>query len=139
MADQTEAAIASNSQYSVRQFAPGAYGGFIGNSMGFLWPSRADLLPTYGTIECDIALRALHYQQHNSVWGGAANIWIQKILGTPNEISGGRNQTFQWQDIFSTSDFGEGWDYMMYKFLTDYLTLNRGGFLDHFYVCWFAF
>lgn len=126
----TEQAIVTNSEYSVRQFAPQAWGGFIGDSLGVLWPSQADMLPRWGSFECDIALRMLHYRQHNALWGGAAKIWIEKVLGTPYEISGGKNLTFQWQDIFFESDFGEGYDFMMFKFLTDYLTLNRGGFLE---------
>lgn len=131
MADSAvEQAIVKNEQYSVRQFSPGAWGGMVGDAFGFLWPARADLLPRYGTIECDIALRTLHYTQHNSLWGGAVNIWIQKVLGTPYEISGGRNKVFQWQDLFFESDFGEGYDYMMSKALVDYLTLNRGMFLE---------
>ena len=126
----TEQAIVKNENYSVRQFSPSSWGGFIGDSLGFLWPSKADMLPRWGSRECDIALRVMHYTQHNALWGGAAKIWIEKILGTPYEISGGRNLTFQWQDLFFESDFGEGYDFMMFKFLTDYLTLNRGGFIE---------
>ena len=131
-ADSAETAIALNADYSVRQYAPGAWGGFIGSgdALGFLWPQRSDLIPAYGTLQCDIMLRVMHYSQHNALWSGASKIWMQKILGTPYEISGGRNKTFQWQDLFFESDFGEGYDFMMYKFLTDYVTLNRGGFLE---------
>lgn len=130
MPEIAEQAIVQNSRYSVRQFSPNSWGGFIGDSMGFLWPSKADMLPAWGSLECDIALRVLHYTQHNALWGGASKIWIQKILGTPYEISGGRNLTYDWQELFFESDFGEGYDYMMSKFLTDYLTLNRGGFIE---------
>lgn len=130
MANETDQSIIANEKYSVRQFAPNTWGGFIGDSMGFLWPSSADILPKWGTKECDVALRVLHYAQHNSLWGGASKIWIEKLLGTPFEISGGRNLTYKWQDLFFTSDFGEGYDFMMGKFLVDYLTLNRGGFLE---------
>ena len=130
MPDVAEQAIVANEKYSVRQFSPNSWGGFIGDSMGFLWPSKADMLPAWGSLECDIALRVLHYTQHNALWGGASKIWIQKILGTPYEISGGRNPTYDWQELFFESDFGEGYDYMMSKFLTDYLTLNRGGFIE---------
>lgn len=130
MADATEQAIVTNENYSVRQFSPNSWRGFIGDSIGFMWNNNRDLLPAWGTTECDIALRVMHYRQQNALWGGAAKIWIEKVLGTPYEISGGRNLVFQWQDLFFESDFGEGYDYMMFKFLTDYLTLNRGGFLE---------
>ncbi len=130
MADAAEQAIVQTEKYSVREFSPNAWGGFVGDSLGFLWPSSADLLPPWGSFECDQALRILHYTQHNALWGGAAKIWKQKILGTPYEISGGRNLTFQWHDIFATSDFGEGYDFMLSKVLDDYLTLNRGAFIE---------
>jgi len=127
----TEQAITTVENLSVRQFAPGAYGGVIGgNSLGFLLPARRDLIPAWGTRECDVMLRTMHYSQHNTLWSGAAKIWIEKLLSTPYEISGGRNKTFQYQDLFFESDFGEGYDFMMYKFWTDYLTLNRGAFLE---------
>jgi len=129
MAD-TDQAIVTNQDYSVRQFSPNSWGGFIGDSLGFLWPSAANTLPAWGTTECDVALRVLHYTQHNALWGGACKIWIEKVLGTPYEISGGRNLTRQWQELFFETDFGEGYDFLMFKFLTDYLTLNRGGFIE---------
>lgn len=125
-----EQAIIKNEQYSVRQFSPNSWGGFIGDSMGWIFPSTRGLMGMWGTLECDQLLRAFHYREMNGLWGGASKVWIEKFLGTPYEISGGRNQTYQWQDIFFEADFGEGYDYMMSKFLLDYLTLNRGAFLE---------
>lgn len=131
MVDTLDQTIVQNEQYSVRQFSPSTWGGFIGDSLGFLWPAaNRDLIAAWGTRECDVALRVLHYTQQNALWGGAVNVWIEKVIGTPYEISGGRNLTMQWQDIFFETDFGEGYDFMLSKFLTDYLTLNRGGFIE---------
>lgn len=125
-----EADIRKNERYSVRQYSPSSYGGYIGDSLGWLWPSDKALIPTWGGWECDNALRVMHYTQMNALWSGAAKVWIEKVLGTPFEISGGRNKTYQWQDLFFEADFGEGYDFMMGKFLLDYLTLNRGGFIE---------
>lgn len=129
MADQTEQAIVKNEQYSVRQFSPSSWGGLVGDTMGFLWP-RADLLPRWGSYECDLALRVLHYTQHNALVGGATQAYIEKFLSIPYEISGGRNLTYQWQDIFFEAEFGEGYDVLVTKGLVDYLTLNRGWFME---------
>ncbi len=129
-ADPQEADIKKNEQYSVRQYSPTAWGGFVGDAMGWLWPSQNGLVPAWGSYECDLQLRIMHYTQMNALWGGAAKVWIEKFLGTPFEISGGRNKTYTWQDLFFEADFGEGYDYMMGKFLLDYLTLNRGGFIE---------
>lgn len=126
----SEQTLVKTEKYSVRQFSPNSWGGFIGDSMGWLWPSVKGLVPMWGGLECDQALRAFHYQQMNALWGGASKVWQEKFLGTPFEISGGRNLTYDWQDIFFEADFGEGYDYMMSKFLLDYLTLNRGGFIE---------
>lgn len=125
-----EKTLVQTEQFSVRQFFPGTYGGVIGGDSLTFFVTNPDLLPSWGTYACDRALRLLHYTQFNALWGGAVNVFIQKILSTPYEISGGKNLTFQWQDIFFASDFGEGYDFMMTKVLTDYLTLNRGGFIE---------
>lgn len=131
MVDNTETqALVKNETYSVRQFSPTSWGGFVGDAMGFLWPSRADLLPRWGSLECDIALRVLYYTQHNSLVGGATEAWIEKFLSIPYEISGGRNLTYTWQDLFFESEFGEGYDVLCSKGLVDYLTLNRGWFME---------
>lgn len=128
--DATGRAIQDNVAHSVRQFTPSAWGGFVGDSLGFIWGMQRDLLPPWGTVECDIALRLLHYTQHNGLVGGATELFIEKFLSIPHEISGGRNLTFQWQDILATSEFGEGYDVCMGKGLVDYCTLNRGMFLE---------
>lgn len=126
----TEQAIVTNAANSLRQFAPGAYGGFIGNNFGFMLPTRPDLLPRYGTLECDIALRMMHYTQHNSLVGSAVEVFAEKYLSIPYEISGGRNLTFQWQDLFAQAEFGEGYHTLMHESIVDYCTLNRGFFLE---------
>ncbi len=126
----TEQAIVTNAANSLRQFAPGAYGGFIGNNFGFMLPTRPDLLPRYGTLECDIALRMMHYTQHNSLVGSATEVFAEKYLSIPYEISGGRNLTFQWQDLFAQAEFGEGYHTLMHESIVDYCTLNRGFFLE---------
>ena len=128
MAD-TEQAIVQNEKMSVREFAPNTWGGFIGDAMWWM-PARADLMPPWGTYECDVALRMMHYTQHNSLVGGATQAYIEKYLSIPYEISGGRNLTFQWQDIFFDAEFGEGYDELVAKGLVDYLTLNRGWFME---------
>lgn len=129
MPSDTERAIQQNEQYSIREFYPGTWGGLVGDNIG-LWYPAFDILPAWGTYACDFQLRMFHYSLFNTLWQGAANVFIQRILSTPYEISGGRNQTYRWQDLFMESDFGEGYDYMMSKALTDYLTLNRGMFLE---------
>lgn len=122
--------IKLNAENSIREFWPGTYGGFMGDGIGIWYGSMGSLLPAWGTLACDRMLREIDYAQHNALWSGAKNIWKQKFLSTPYEISGGRNTTYQWQDIFFEADFGEGYDYMMSKALDDYLTTNRGLFLE---------
>lgn len=124
-------AIQDNLKYSVRELAPGSglWGGLTGDGFGFLRGGDA-LLPAWGTYACDLQLRAFHYYLHNQLWSGAHDIWQQKALSTPYEFSGGRNQTYTWGDIFFESEFGQGYDELMAPFITDYLTLNRGGFLE---------
>lgn len=130
MPDQSELAVLENEKHSIREFYPGTWGGLVGDGFGFWSPGLGNLLPPWGTPQCDRELRAFHYMLHNTLWQGAANIFSQKVLSTPFEMNGGRNQTYQWQDIFFEADFGEGYDFMMAKAIIDYLTLNRGFFLE---------
>lgn len=127
---QETQAIELATQHSIREFAPSVWGGLIGDGIGVIMPTQVDLIPTWGTPQCDWWLRLIDVTQHNALWSGAKQIWMEKFLSTPYEISGGRNQTYQWQDLFFESDFGEGYDFMMQKALADYLTLNRGMFLE---------
>lgn len=122
-------AIQDNVDNSVREFYPGVWGGLVGGG-GILWGGLPDLLPPWGTPQCDRELRVYHYMLHNQLWAGAHDIWQQKVLSTPYEISGGRNLTFKWQDIFMEGEFGQGYDELLAPFITDYLTLNRGGFME---------
>lgn len=116
---------------SVREFWPGTFGGVIGGDAIGMMFAQPDLLPAWGTFACDRALRLLDSMQFNALWSGARNVYIDKILSTPSEISGGRNLTYNWQDIFYfNSEFGEGYDFMMTKVLIDFLTLNRGAFIE---------
>lgn len=123
-------AIELAAKNSVVEFNPDVWGGITPNAYGFFMPTQVDLIPAWGTPSCDYWLRLLDINQHGALWSGAKQVWIEKFLSTPYEISGGRNQTYQWQDIFFESDFGEGYDFMMQKALADYLTLNRGMFLE---------
>lgn len=126
----TDLAVIENEKYSVREFAPGVFGGFVGDGMGILWPGQQGLISGWGTWMCDRDLRAIFYMLHNTLVQGAFDLFCQNILSTPYEISGGRNQTYTWQDIFFEAEFGEGYDTLVWKFLQDYLCLNRGGFIE---------
>lgn len=125
-----DTAIIENEKYSVREFAPGVWGGYIGDGMGILWPGQQGLISGWGTWRCDRDLRMFYYFLHNTLIQGTVDLICQNILSTPYEISGGRNQTYQWQDLFFEAEFGEGYDTLLWKFLQDYYTLNRGGFME---------
>jgi hypothetical protein len=129
-ADKQEQAITTQAKYSLREFYPGVWGGLIGDGVGYLIPSQMDLLPSWGTPACDYQLRLLDYMQHGALWSGAKQVWKEKFLSTPYEISGGKLLTFQWQDIFFESEFGQGYDALMQPALDDFLCLNRGLFIE---------
>jgi hypothetical protein len=123
-------AILENEKHSIREFYPGVWGGLVGDGFGIWYPGESGMLSAWGTYACDRELRAFHYMLHNQLWSGAHDIYQQKVLSTPFEISGGRNLTFKWQDIFLESEFGQGYDELLAPCLTDYLTLNRGMFIE---------
>lgn len=113
---------------TVREFMPSANPWGIQGDVAFAYMPRDIISPWY-TLACDYELRSLFYNPHAWMMMGAVNLFIQNVLSTPYEISGGRNQTFKWQDIFYESDFGEGYDYCFSKVILDVLTMNRGGFV----------
>lgn len=125
-----DTAIVENEKLSVREFYPGTWGGLVGDGIGILWPGQSGLIRPWGSAGCDVDLRNMFYMLHNTLIQGAFNLFIQNVLSTPFEMSGGRNQTYKWQDIFFEADFGEGYDVMLGKGLLDLLTLNRGMFLE---------
>lgn len=130
MPNDSTISVIEDEKFSVREFVPGQWTGLVGDGIGILFPGRTDIIPTWGTFACDQMLRSFHYMQHNQLWSGAHDIWQQKVLSTPFEISGGRNLTFQWQDIFLESEFGQGYDELVAPCVTDILTLNRGMFIE---------
>jgi hypothetical protein len=124
------AQIIETNKFSVREYYPGTFGGLVGDGFGLWFPGQSELIAHWGSWQCDRELRLFDLMMHNQLWAGARDIYIQKILSTPYEISGGRNITFRWQDIFMESDGGEGYDFMLSKAVSDYLTLNRGMFIE---------
>lgn len=115
---------------SVREFAPGVYAGWVGDGVGIMTPRTWEIISAWGSYTCDVALRSMFYSQYGWLVQGATNLFLQNFLSTPFEISGGRNLTYQWQDIFFEAEFGEGYDYLLQKVLQDLLTLNRGAFIE---------
>lgn len=117
-------------KYSLREYSPNVYGGLIGDGYGMFIPGAVDLIPPWGTPACDWQLRVVDYMQHNALWSGAKQVWKEKFLSTPYEISGGKKLTYQWQDILFDSENGQGYDALMQPSLDDYLVLNRGMFIE---------
>lgn len=113
---------------TVREFIPTANPWGIQGDYLFSYTPR-DIVSAWWSQRCDYELRNMFYSPHNWLMQGAVNLFIQNVLSTPYEISGGRNQTYKWQDIFYEAEFGEGYDYLFSKLLLDVLTLNRGGFI----------
>lgn len=114
--------------HSVQQFRP------PNDGTEFVWTgyiqNQYDLIPPWGYSPRDVWLRRLWYNVHHTLIQGAIAGIIMKVRSTPYEISGGRNLTRQWQDIFFESEFSEGYDVLMDKFLQDLFTQSFGGVFE---------
>jgi len=104
------------------------------NGVDFTWSGfiqqRYDLIPPWGVSRRDLALRNIWYSPHQTLIQGAIAGLIMKVRSTPYEISGGRNLTRKWQDVFFEGEFGEGYDVLMDKFLQDFFTQSFGGVFE---------
>lgn len=104
-------------------------------SSAFWWYSGAtnDLLPIYGDVRRDQALRQYWYACHNTLVQGAVANLVKRIKATPWEISGGTARSRlarRFQDVLQQAEFGRGYGSLLTKMLTDYFTQDAGGFVE---------
>lgn len=116
---------------SVQKFEPDTSG------LGLYWFGVAlrqpDLLPEWGNPRRDYALRQLWYMAIDTVVGAAFMGFTKRIQSTPWEVVGGRNTAARFQRMFQAAQFGGGWDVFMPRLMLDYLTQDKGAFIELIY------
>ena len=88
---------------------------------------RSDGIPTWGTQKREEWLR--EFWKKESILAGAVHSAVAKIIGLGWTISGGRNKVARYASILREAD-GKDWDTFLSKFLLDYLTQDKGAFIE---------
>lgn len=98
----------------------------------FFWGyiQHHEILAPWGSRQRDVELRKRSYAVHNSLFQSAVASFIKRIQAVPYEIKGGRNNVRYYQDMLSESDFGNGWESLVGKFLWDFFTQDFGGIFE---------
>ncbi|MBU0847117.1 hypothetical protein KKH23_07995 [Patescibacteria group bacterium] len=89
--------------------------------------NRSDNLPAYGSQARQEYLR--EFWKAEAILSGAVYSSTAKILGLGWTVSGGRNLTIKYSNILREAD-GSNWTNFLSKFLQDYLTTDRGAFIE---------
>lgn len=88
---------------------------------------RASDIPPWRSANREQWLR--EFWQKESILAGAVHSAIAKIIGLSWTVSGGRNKVSKYAAILREAD-GKDWDTFLSKFLLDYLTQDKGTFIE---------
>jgi len=88
---------------------------------------RSSGVPAWGTQKREEWLR--EFWKKESILAGAVHSAVAKIIGLGWTISGGRNKVARYATILREAD-GKDWDTFLSKFLLDYLTQDKGAFIE---------
>lgn len=100
------------------------------NILSFATTGRQSLLAAYGTRQRLVDQRNLYHHPANTLFRGAVQGIVKKIVGTPWEINGGKTRATYYSNVFREAQFGKGWGDFLTPPLIDYLTLDIGGFIE---------
>lgn len=95
---------------------------------GFI--EHPEIIAPWGSRQRDVELRKRAYAVHNSLFQSAVAAFIKRVQAVPYEIKGGRNNVRYYQDMLAESDFGNGWESLVGKFLWDWFTQDFGGIFE---------
>ena len=88
---------------------------------------KAGNIPPWRSPQREKWLR--EFWQRESILAGAVHSAIAKIIGLSWTVSGGRNKVSKYAAILREAD-GKDWDTFLSKFLLDYLTQDKGTFIE---------
>lgn len=96
----------------------------------FQWSTYQEDIPPWGLPARDPWLRAFWKTPGNDILQGAVSSMIKKIKALNWFIQGGERLTKYFQQVLAYSEGGHGWDRLLSKIVEDYLTLDRGAFIE---------
>jgi len=104
--------------------------GYALSFLNFQWTTYQEDIPDWGLPIRDQWLRAFWHSPGNEILQGAVSSMIKKIKALNWYIEGGKRLTAYFQQVLGYAEGGHGWDRFISKVVEDYLTLDRGAFIE---------
>lgn len=89
-----------------------------------------DEIPEWGTPQRDDFLRTFWKLPGNDLLAGAISTMQKKIKAMSWTVSGPPRLAAKYQDLLSNAEMGGGWGVFVGKVVEDYLTQDRGAFIE---------
>lgn len=99
-------------------------------ALNFRWDTYQEDIPDWGNSQRDVWLRAFYKSPGNDILQGAVASMVKKLKALNWYIRGGERLVRYFQQVLAYSEGGHGWDRFLSKVVEDYLTLDRGAFIE---------
>lgn len=84
----------------------------------------------WGSPRRDIDLREFVYRPGNDILQGAVSSMVKKFKAMNWVIEGPQRVVNRYQPVMAEAEFGQGWGHLLAKVLADYLTQDKGAFIE---------
>ena len=105
-------------------------GGNFADTMWFVRQYDDTLVAPWWSEQRDVDLRSFVLRDGNDILQGAISSLIKKIKALPWFLEGPDRVVNRYQSILANSEFGQGWSILLSKVLYDYLTQDKGAFVE---------
>ena len=95
-----------------------------------IWGRETDTIPEWGTPPRDAWLRDFWKAPGNDILQGAVSSMQKKMKALPWAITGGKRLVTRYQSLLANAEQGKGWGIFLSKVVEDYLTQDRGAFIE---------
>src|SRR5512135_2100998 len=92
-----------------------------------MWEDTTDV-PQWGSGGRLAKLR--EYARAEPIMAGAISSMLSKANSLDWTIEGGRNRVSRYQAVLAEAEDGQGWSYLLDRWLADYLIADSGGYLE---------
>jgi len=99
-----------------------------------VWSETRAGIPGWGLPERDQWLREFWKSPGNDILQGAVSSVVKKMKALPWTVTGGERLATRYQSIMANAEQGKGWGIFLSKVVEDYLTQDRGAFIEIIHV-----
>lgn len=88
------------------------------------------LVAPWWSEQRDRDLRTFWMMEGNDILQGAISSLVKKFKAMSWVLEGPNSRTKERQEVLASAEFGQGWAAMLSKVLLDYMTQDKGGFIE---------